>query len=114
MVGKTAAVALMCAPLRSQLHEIHRERLTVDLRLVKVAPITRLHRPPRPSQREVEIGLLLMIGHRGLAVCLNLPSIIGCFGPLLRSADCCYFDMGKTFIRVQKKLQATNCQSGVR
>ena len=63
MVGKCAAVALMCTPLWSQLHEIHCKRLAVDLRFVEVAPIARLHCPPGPRQRKVEVGLLLMIGY---------------------------------------------------
>ena len=113
MIGKNTAVALMCAPLRSQLDEVQREGLTVDLRFVEVAPITGLNCPPRPCQREVEIGQLLMVGNRGLAVCLNLLSSIGRFCRYRRSADCSYFDMREALIRMQKELQAANGQTGV-
>ena len=113
MVGKRAAVALMCAAFRAQLDEVESEGLAVDLGLVQVAPVAGLNGPPCAGEGKVEVGLLLVIGDWRLAVRLQTLSVFAGRACARLPGDRCDLHVREAIISMEEKLEAAHGEAGV-
>ena len=105
VIFKRAAAVAKEAVVGTQLHEIEREGLAKTLLFVQVTPVARLYGPPCAVQREVDVGLLLVVGNGNLQAGLHVIARRGA-----RNRE--DLDKAKQVVCVEREVERAQGQAG--